>query len=262
MSGLKTRFDEGASRRLVDVVESWNGLHLSSNSPIANAADFRSSMVPSVAPTNIILLGTNLGATGAVGYDALVGRTIQVWASAAAATANGSAAVSSFTVPMGRRFALAGAIPLALLPPLRRYRVDFLPRVTVAGAAELVCGLGEVIGGLVNGNNPAFMWSSRLGTNAGRWMPRYRLVAAGAVTDGPDSGVAPANFHQCSLVYEEGLTPRVRWLVDGAELLQLAGDAFMATIATTAQFLLTKGLSAPVGTTVQFAETRFRCEEL
>lgn len=249
-----------------DVWESWNGLHMNSNSPIATQADFRSGVWPNVSPTNSILLQSNLGATGAVGFNAAIGRSIQSWASAAASTGNGSSATGAFVVPIGRLFSLAGAISPAFLPPLRKYRADFLGRMTVVGTSEMVCGLGMDIAALVNGNQPACMWSSRPGTNAGRWMPRYRLVTAGAILDGPDSGVSAsgAAFHQLSVEYTEGLIPTISWLIDGREVFRLTGDGQMPTVpvASTIGFMLTKGLSAPVGTTVEYAETRFRVQEV
>jgi len=195
----------------------------------------------------------------------------QVWPSGAAPTGNASAQATSFSVPLARKFALAAGIPAALLARFRRYRVDFLARITTIGTAEAVCGMGVDIAALVNNNNPACMWSSRPAVNAGRWTPRMRLVTAGAITDGAESGVSPypgvssvSGWNKLSVVYEEGILPRVRWLINEREVFQIAGDASLPTLAaaSTSNFLLTKGLSAPAGTTVEYAATRFRCEEL
>jgi hypothetical protein len=257
---------------LIDVMESWDGLKLSGNNPVSQVADYLSSAFPAPTPTNNVLLSATLGATGALGFSALVGRTTQVWASGAAATGNASAVTAGpFGVPIGRKFGLAASVPFALLARFRRYQVDFLNRITTIGTAEATCGFGVSIAALVNGNTPACMWTSRPGTNAGRWMPRIRLVTAGGITDGPDSGVSPypgvssvSGWAKLSVIYEEGITPRVRWLVNDREVHQIAGDAAMPTMTALGNelFLLTKGLSSPAGTTVEYCATRFRCQEM
>ncbi len=250
-----------ANKVVIDAWESWNGMHPTTNLPGGNAADFASSAVPSVSPSNIILISATSGAVGGVAWNATAGRFIQTWASAAAQTSMASAPGSAFVAPMGRKFAIAGAVPAALLPPMRRFRVDFLARMSVVGTSELVCGFADTIGGPVNGNNPFAMWSSRPGTNGGRWMPRYRPVAAGAITDGADSGFSNSVFRKLSVIYEEGLNPRIRWLINDVEIMQVAGDANMPTPVNNG-FLISKGLSSPINTTAEFCETRFICETL
>lgn len=250
------------SNVLLDVWESWDGHHTYSNSPIANGADFASSVYPSINPTNAVLIQANLGATGAVGFNAVIGRAVQSWPSGAANTGNGSQA--PFAMPIRTRFALPSSPPLAWVPKPRRFRVDYLCRVTIVGTADVMLGVGIDGPTIIGGNNACCVFHSRPAVNAGRWMPRHRDVTAGAFVDGPDSGITTAAFHRLSIVYEEGTTPRVRWLLDDQEVLQIAGDAAMPAppAGMFGPFLLGKGLTAPVGTTVEYMATHLVIEEI
>jgi len=254
-----------AAESLVDAVESWNGLHsVLSNLASAQLTDFRSGRLLPVTPTNVIMFSALTGAVGSIGYDATVGRIVQTWASAAAATAM-SMPVSVFGFPLYKQFALAGSIPSSLLPPFRRYRLDYLVRRTVVGVSEIACGAGYDANGVITGpsTGPGAVWSTRPAVNGGAWTPRYRLVSAGPVLDGPSSGLTDAAWHQASLVYEEGLIPRLRWLLDERQVFALEGGAAMLSpVAGAFSCVGSKGLGAIVGTTVQYAETRYRCEEV
>jgi hypothetical protein len=165
---------------------------------------------------------------------------------------------------MRTRFALPGSPPIGWVPRPRRFRADFVCRVTVVGTADVMLGVGIDGPTLIAGNNGCVVWHSRPAVNAGRWMPRHRDVTAGAFVDGPDSGVTTAGFHRFSFIYEEGIRPIVRWLLDDAERLQIAGDAAMPQppAGQFGPFLLGKGLTAPVGTTVQYLATHFSVEEI
>lgn len=250
--------------KLLDVWEGWDGYHNYSNNPIANGASFSSSVYPSITPTNLTLINASTGGTGAVAFDLTIGRAVQTWPSGAAYTGKGSGSGSSFGVPIRTRFALAGSPPLSWVPKPRRFRIDYVARITIVGTADFTLGWGIDSSTIGSGNNGCVIWQSRPAINAGRWMPRHRDVTAGALIDGPDSGISPAAFHRLSLVYEEGTTPRVRWLLDDREVFQLAGDAAMPQppAGMFGPFLIGCGLTAPAGTTVQMLATHFSVDEL
>lgn len=264
MSGLKLRTPFRDSAPILDAWESWDGYHSYSNNPTASGTDFRSSVFSAFAVANPSLLSAIAGASiGAVAFDAAIGRSVQTWPSAAALTGHGSGV--PFAMPIRTGFALPGSPPISWVPRPRRFRVDYVCRVTVVGTADVTLGVGidgATIG--VAAGNSCVIWQSRPAVNAGRWMPRHRDVGAGAFVDGPDSGVTAAAFHRFSFIYEEGLTPTIRWLLDDAERLRIAGDAAMPAppAGQFGPFLLGKSLSGPVGTTVQYLATHFSVEEI
>jgi hypothetical protein len=91
-----------------------------------------------------------------------------------------------------------------------------------------------------------------------------RLTGGGAFVDGTDSGVAAVSpgMIQLSLVYEQGPTPRIRWLLNGREVHQIAGDANMPGTLGAAWFM-SKAVGAGAGvSSADWAESRFRMEEI
>jgi hypothetical protein len=247
---------------ILEAWDAWDGYHLYSNNPSAGGTDFTSSVFSAFAVTNPPLLASVSGSVGAVAFDLTIGRSVQTWASGAAATGQGSS--WPFGMPIRTRFALPGSPPIGWVPKPRRFRADFVARITVVGTADVTLGVGIDGATIGSGNNGCVVWQSRPAVNAGRWMPRHRDVTAGAFVDGPDSGVTAAAFHRFSFIYEEGLTPVIRWLLDDVERFQLAGDAAMPQppAGQFGPFLLGKGVSAPAGTTVQYLATHFLVEEL
>jgi hypothetical protein len=259
-------------KTLVDVVESWNGFHnLLSGNAQGQISDGRGEVDTLYGGSTTSLFPA--GTTGSLlTFDAATGRVISPWTSAAGITSvtnNNAPGAGQFSIPIHLRFAQAESIPAALWPrPFRRYRLDFLVRGTVGpGAADCSCGVscsdpqGMVTGGGIT--HPFVAWVARGALNAGRWTPRVRLVNAGAITDGPDSGISflLAAYTQLSIVYEEGIIPRIRWLINGREIFQIAGDANMPNTNGSPQ--ITKAMGAGAGVTAcRYAETRFRCEEI
>lgn len=260
MTGLSRA--QQLSKVLIDVWDGWNGLHLTGNSPNNNFWDFRTAVLPGTSVQQTLFPSAG-GAIGALQFDAAIGRVIHQWASGAAAVHQSTQAGATFGFPFAKRFSLPDSPPVEFLPPLRRFRVDFLPRITVVGTAEVLCGAGYDPLLALGANNPFIAWSSRPAVNAGRWMPRYRLVAAGPIIDGPDSGLSAAAFRQLSIVYEEGAVPRIEWRANGQSVFALAGDANMPTAIGGAFALpMAKVVGLPAGTTTQWCESRFRVEEM
>lgn len=256
---------------LVDVVEGWNGFHAHTNAaPQGQICDGRGEVDTLYGGSTTVLFpaggnGQNLT------FDAAAGRAISPWSSQAGITSftnNNSPGAGQFSIPVHLRFSTAEALSVANWPrPFRRYRLDFLVRGTVGpGAADFAVGIscsdpqGMVGGGITH---PFVAWVARGALNGGNWTPRFRLVNAGAITDGPNSNVSflVARYTKLSLIYEEGLTPRIRWLINDVEIFQSAGDANMPNTNGTPQ--TTKAMGAGAGVTqCRVAETRFRVEEL
>ncbi len=253
-----------ASRVIFDAWESFTGFHTPSNNEATMQADQRSDVGLFIGGTNLQYLTTVAGAPGAtVQYEATIGRIVQTWPSPAAAAAYTAQAASIYNFPLFLRFALANSVPVTMLPPLWRYRADFVSRATVLGATEYLVGVGSDTPFGVGGVNPFAGWSHRSGTNGGRWLPRYRLASGGAIVDGPDSGIAPAAWHQTTILYTPGLTPRLEWLIDGNVKFSLIGDAQLPNpIAGAFKMYPGRNMGAGVGTTIQAIESRFIIDEV
>jgi len=258
---------------ILDICESWSGFHhpnSAGGNPQGQLSDWRSQFDQQQTTGNVLFSAIS-GAIGGLGFDVNIGRVTHTWTSLAAATTlSGSNANGNYGVPLFQRFSLSQSPPVAFLPhPFRSYRVDYLAYGIVGpnAAADCACGIaGNTAGSMVTGagTDPYVAWVSRNALNGGRWTPRFRLLFAGAVVDGPDSGVpfipVPTRLNLLSIVYEEGLIPRIRWLIDNREVHQIAGDANMPAMTI---YNLAKAMGANAGgTSVKYAETRFRVEEI
>lgn len=167
-------------------------------------------------------------------------------------------------VPLAQQFsgvdALVGA--LANRAP-RQYTFEVPVRVTVAGVANVQVGL-TISNGLLFGITQGVVWDSDAAVNGGRWLPRSRQTAGGAVTNGPDSGVASSAWHLVGFRYTERVNPLIEWLMDGVPLHTLTGDANMPALSAAAaeNFNPAYGVNLPAGTTVQFGQAVYEVIEL
>ena len=249
---------------LVDVVETWNGFHLSGNGPHQQVVDYLSSPQLGTSPNNA-LMPTLTGAVGSLGFDVNVGRIVQTWPSAAVVGAQSSQVSSMFAIPFSQRNNLAQSVPVNMIPVFRRYQVDYVCRVTAPGTAEMTAGIAfDTAGGIVagGGNNPACAWSSRSGVDGGKWVPRYRLATAGAIVDGTHSTGDPSAWHKLTMVVSEGLITRIEWWFDDQLVFAISnasGDVGVPNSIGAFACFPVKAMGAPAGTTIQYCETRYRC---
>jgi hypothetical protein len=260
-----------SEKLLIDISESWAGFHMAtSGNPQGQPSDWRSQFPQEQNNANQLFPSIS-GAIGGIGYDVNSGTITHTWTSIAAnTTLTGQTGNGFFGVPLFQRFALAESIPVSVLPrPFRRFRVDYLVQGLVGpnAAADAACGIaGNNASGLITGGaaDPFVAWVSRNALNGGRWTPRWRLTFGGAFVDGPDSGSAfiqaPQRWTQLSVQYDEGLIPRIRWLLDNREVHQLAGDANMP--AATIYFLAKAMGNNAGGTSIKYATSRFRAWEI
>jgi len=257
---------------LIDIVEGWNGFHcVLTGNPQGQINDLRSVTDIGAGGSTSVLFPNISGAIGALSFDATMGRTTHNWTSIAAASSlSGGVGAGGFGFPWWQRFSTPAArVSAVFFPrPFRRYRVDYLVRGILLGAADVCVGIASnAAGAMPTGgpnNDPFVAWVGRSVLNGGAWTPRMRLVGAGAFVDGPSSGVAFVNANvtrQLSIIYEEGLIPRIRWLIDGREVHQIAGDANMPN--ATASCFVAKAMGPGAGLSqASFAETRYRVEEI
>jgi len=168
---------------------------------------------------------------------------------------------STFKMPLPTRYNDAQSIPETMLRPFRRYTWTCPTRITVDGTAIVEAGMVTSNGLLtLLGTDPGAIWSSNSG---GNWLPRYRRIAAGAITDGPSSGIDPTAWHLLGIRYTESLTPRIEWLIDGATLHTVSGDANMPVFPSAAVgFYPGIGVGTPAGTTMERSMARFIVEEV
>ena len=249
---------------VLDAIEQFQGFYSPTNAPASVFAGFRSPDIQPFGSTSIPMFGTTLGVVGSIGYSATAGRNIQTWPSAAGATAQSGQGVALWHFPFYQKFSLPGSIPISFIPAIWKYQVDFLVRIALAGGTEVDVAVGYDTPAVVAGNNPFAAWSHRPAVNGGRWTPRFRIVTAGVITDGPDSGLLSGNWHKLGLAYTMGSIPRLSWLGDDKVVFELIGDAAQLGPLGSGAFKVfpSKNVGAGVGTTVEFQESRFRVTEI
>jgi len=253
-----------SSRVIFDGWESFSGFHNPTNNEATMVLDQRDSTAQFNGGTSQGFFATVSGAPGAtVQFESTIGRIVQTWPSQAAISGYNAQGQTQFNVPFWQRFSLALSIPLSMLPPLWRYRCDFTNRITIAGATEAALAIGGDNNPGLAGTLPFIGWSYRAAVNGGRWTPRSRLVTAGAITDGPDSGISTTGWHKLSLMFTPGLVPRCDWLIDNVVKHSLVGDAAIpSAIAGAFKIFPSKSLGAGAGTTMQSIESRFTIDEI
>jgi len=182
-------------------------------------------LVVGVSAANV--LAVVFGDAAFSSFASVAGRWVGQLVSAAARVTRQS---GQLRVPISQQFSAApNAIPAALYGrPLRSYTLRVPVRVLVVGTAFHEIGLVTSNGMLTMlGTDPGAVWSSDPAVNAGRWLPRSRQVVAGAITNGPDSGLTATAWRQLGVRYTEGVPPRIEWLIDDVPLHVLSGDAAM-----------------------------------
>jgi hypothetical protein len=200
---------------------------------------------------------------GAVVLDATTGaRVIRLTSAASRAVMSSAAGYGCST--FGYKFAGAGAPSLASLRPLRRYTWRVSVRATTRGTAVFECGAVQSNGLLTFlGTDSGAVWSSDPATNGGRFTPRYRLAAAGAVSDGTDSGIDfDSTFRELAIRFTEGATPLLEWLIDDEPLFSLSGLANMPASSASNQHGLAYGWNTPVGSVSESGAARFTVEDI
>lgn len=257
-------------RVLIDLTEALDGFSAEgagSASPYADGRGRAPQGGATVSGNASRILGTNSGAPTLV-YDGAIGRAlVQVPSVFPFAGRVGGLQGGTVTVPVCQRFGVAGALPISLFRPLRRYTFSVPVRRTIAGANQFQLGFAVASNmlSLNAGTNPAAVWESTAALNGGAYTPRIRQVVAGAITDGPSSGRVPAaaRFDLLGLRYTEGPIPTIEWLIDNIPLFVVSGDALMPTRPTAAQpFYCGYGVGNAAGDTWQQAGARFIVEEI
>ena len=159
--------------------------------------------------------------------------------------------------PADQLFSAAQSVPPTQLGrPLQSYSFRVPVRVDTQGTAAIEVGISDDNGILtLLGTNRAFVWTSDAARNGGRWTPRFRRVAAGGITDGPDSGVASSLVTSLGIRYTEGIPPRIEWLLNGAPFFIIEGDANMPATNGVGNLLgCAYGVGTPAGTIVDLAD--------
>jgi len=247
-----------AGGTLIDAVEALDGFDANAQGSANSQVEYRSY----AGGGWTVHAGMMTVVTGAptLTAEAATGRMLVVYTSGAAriVMVGGNA---TFKMPLPQRFQDANSIPEAMLRPYRRYTWTVPARITVDGTAVVEAGMVTSNGMLtLLAADPGAIWSSTAG---GNWLPRYRRVAAGAIVDGPSSGIDPTPWHLLGIRYTEGLTPRIEWLIDGATLHTVSGDANMPVYpSATVGFYPGIGVGTPAGTTLQRSMARFVVEEV
>jgi len=185
----------------------------------------------------------------------VAGRLVVQFVSGAAALVRQENTTNGISFPLEQLFTSAIAPPLNRLT--RTYTFLVPVRITVAGTARVQVGLG---GGTQMldfiGTPPAAMWVSDPAVNAGRWLPRYRQTAAGAIVNGADSGIVASAWHLLGIRYVENATPRIEFSLDSLVRHTVSGDANMPPTFPAGTFypgfVPSYGVFTPAGTTVQF----------
>jgi hypothetical protein len=240
----------------------------------ASAANTQASELVRGGITNIggalpAIFGNNVNPAGATLVE-VAGRHILNIATGAAVLTRGTNVGDVCAIPIGQEFQTAGAIPIAALGrPLRQYTLTVPVRRTVAGTAVMEFGIGTNVTNILTLQGltpPAVVWSSNPAVNAGRFLPRSRRVNAGAITDGPDSQIAPdTNWHLLGFRYTEGLVPVVEWLIDGLAMHLISGDAAMLDFpggVNAPGFVPAYGVGTPAGSTWQFGAGAFEVRNI
>lgn len=247
---------------ILDVTEAWDGFTGSATTAGADNAEARSFTGANslVAPVRIM---ENLNGVPTIAQEAASGRILLTYTSGASRVVSfGGTGNGAVKVPAGQRFADALSIPISMLRPLRRYTLTLPVRCSAAGIATAEFGLATNSGGLTFlGTEPAFIWSSAAGA---AWRARYRRTSGGAIVNGVTSGTAPTSgWALLGIRYTEGLVPTIEWLINGATIDRISGDANMPVyLSVSSQLYPFFGVGTPAGSTYLRSMARFIVEEL
>lgn len=257
---------------LLDLSESWEGF-IPQNNSVTPPCEQRGYAPESNGNNNGAsqIFPANFGGAVVLAYDATAGRSL-ISTVSLAGTQHGRAPTAASTtgvkIPLGQRFGgAAGVLPIPFYRPLRRYTLRVPVRITALAGGAAFVGCSDGAAGELAGLpfSCAYGWVADPTLNGGRWTARFRQVAGGAITTVGDSGIlsGAVTWREVGLRYTEGATPTVEWLMDGVPVFQVAGDANMGTVASSAlgPFPCISTLLG-AGTTLQNAAGRFIVEEL
>lgn len=254
---------------LLDITEAYDGY---TNVAMVNSnqdVDHRGRISPlTKGPAGYTVFSGVAGAGIAVVRDATIGNILVQYVSAAGSRQFrfGAQAGNAVKIPATQLFSQPTSVPIAFLRPLRRYTFLVPVRKAVVGTAVVEVGITSTNQGVgAPSAEVGYVWSSDPAVNGGAWLPRFRRVAVGAITNGPSSGIVQgAAWHQMGMRYTEGPVPKIEWLLDGVPLHEVSGDANMPAILGLTQPLapLCGILTLVAGTTLEQAPARFIVEEL
>lgn len=210
----------------------------------------------------------NNAVPGGSSFSMIAGRTILQIVSGGVIAARIGNGGENACAPLSQQFNGANALgtPILLNRPFRQYKITLPLRNTVAGTAVLefgfVTGSGMIT---LSGTPPGAVWSSNPAVSGGQWLPRYRQVAGGVITDGAGTGVSPTAWHTLGLRYTEGAVPAIDWLLDDVLLRTVSGDAAMPTFPGGVLFpgwAPAYAIGLPAGSTWQFGAGRYEVREI
>lgn len=265
--------DASTATPLLDISEGIEGMMAEvagagAGSAISIQADGRGLLQFSATTPIRRLFTTPITTAPALAYDALMGRTLVRFTSAAGVI--GRTCIynvdGGIRIPAQVLYGAATAIPLPFLRPRRRYSLLMPARVTALAGGNAFLGISD--GGAGVGGNMPFSscagWVADSTINAGRWTARHRQASGGAITTDLDSGVATlSSWHELGIRYTEGAVPTLEWLMDTVPVFTLSGDANMLTLTSFINgFFPDQRTLAGVGTTMDCGPVRFIVEEV
>lgn len=222
----------------------------------------RSAGTPQVAllAGQIVDTSSTGGATSTVADAATRSRFVQVTTGAGVRTTRLLRKCGG--VPSGLRI---GVAPTLVSRRLRRYDLSVFLRWPVRGAAVITFGLAITEdASIFAGGGPAFVLSSDPGVNAGEWTPRVKQVDGGGINTGASTQIQPntANFAKFGIRYTEGTSPLLELLINNVSVSSLQGYGIVPETNGLQQFGLAFGATLVAGTTINYRDYRFICEEL
>lgn len=246
---------------ILDLTEELDGI--GNSTAVQTLATLNRGNGAQLIPTPTAVLSTVINAPVSA-FDATIGRTVRQFPSGASANGLLSA---SYRPQLSVLYSAVGAPSIASLPPLLEQRFSIPVRRTVAGTAKFQMGFVQSNGmlGFV-GTLAGLVWESDPAVFGGNFYPRYRLVNAGAIVDGTDSGIAPSatSWNNLEMRMIPGRTPRIEWRIDGALKFALSGDANMPQLVTALPggYLLAAAAGIPAGSTWQTLGARWVVREV
>lgn len=141
--------------------------------------------------------------------------------------------VTTFGIPLTRRYGVAPAIAPAAGWPLRKYYFACIAwREAITASTPYRIGIGQASPLEANGTLTGYDVVSDAALNAGRWTLRSRLANGGALTVDLDTGLdpllAPLLFE---FIYTESLAPTLEVKIGGISQKIYAGQAQMVSAA-------------------------------
>jgi hypothetical protein len=261
-------FQDPNAKRVIEIEEQFYGFKQMAGVSTPGAQMVLGQVGTSAGSTLPSIFGNNVTPAGAT-FVSVAGRPILQIASGAAILSRVDATGDRAAVPISQQFNGVDALGTQILMnrPFRRYTLSVPVRRTVGpGTTRLEFGLVTSTNMLTfAGTPPGLAWSSDPAVNAGRWLPRLRIVNAGAITDGNDSAVVVTAWHTLEVRYTEGPAATLEWIIDDSILRTVSGDANMPVFPGGVNhpgFVPGYGLSTPAGATWQFGAGRLRIEDV